>query len=98
MQSRSTPGALPRPTGQLRLRWASGPRVACALAGPEVQHYRQPVAIVVASSFDQARVAAQLVRLRYERTRGSFDLASEKGSVPAPQPLQPGPVMARKRK
>jgi len=67
--------------------------VARALAGPEVQHYHQAVAIVVATSFEQARSAAQLVRVRYERTRGSFDLETARGSAPAPQPLQPGPVM-----
>jgi xanthine dehydrogenase YagR molybdenum-binding subunit len=67
--------------------------VAPALAGPEVAHYHQAVAIVVADTFEQARAAAHLVRVNYVRTKGSFDLAAVKGTAPAPQPLQPGPVM-----
>jgi xanthine dehydrogenase YagR molybdenum-binding subunit len=67
--------------------------VAPALAGPEVAHYHQAVAIAVAETFEQARAAAQLVRVSYVRTKGSFDLAAVKGTAPAPQPLQPGPVM-----
>ena len=67
--------------------------VARALAGPEVQHYHQAVAIVVAETFEQARAAAQLVRVEYARARGSFNLEEERGNAPAPQPLQPGPTM-----
>ena len=67
--------------------------VARALAGPEVQHYHQAVAIVVAETFEQARAAAQLVRVQYARARGSFNLEEERGNAPAPQPLQPGPTM-----
>jgi len=67
--------------------------VAKALAGPEVQHYHQAVAIVVAETFEQARAAAQLVRVQYARARGSFNLEEERGNAPAPQPLQPGPTM-----
>src|SRR5688572_10857483 len=37
------------------------------LAGPEVQHYHQAVAIVVAETFEQARAGAQLVRVRYAK-------------------------------
>jgi xanthine dehydrogenase YagR molybdenum-binding subunit len=49
---------------------------ARALAGPEVQHYHQAVAVVVAESFEQARAAAALVRVDYARAKGNFDLAS----------------------
>ena len=54
--------------------------VARALAGPEVEHYHQAVAIVVAETFEQARAAAALVRVRYARTTGAFDLAAAKDS------------------
>ncbi|KQT34698.1 xanthine dehydrogenase [Sphingomonas sp. Leaf412] len=44
------------------------------LAGPEVAHYHQAVAIVVAETFEQARHAAGLVRVDYARGSGKFDL------------------------
>jgi xanthine dehydrogenase YagR molybdenum-binding subunit len=54
------------------------------LGGPEIQHYHQAIAVVVASSFEQARAAAHLVRVEYARTPGSFDLAAVKdASKPA---------------
>jgi hypothetical protein len=37
---------------------------ARVLGGPEIQHYHQAVALVVAEKFEQARAAAQLVRVR----------------------------------
>ncbi|NTS65512.1 xanthine dehydrogenase family protein molybdopterin-binding subunit [Sphingomonas sp. HHU CXW] len=44
------------------------------LAGPEVDHYHQAVAIVVAETFEQARAAAGLVRVDYSRGAAQFDL------------------------
>lgn len=69
---------------------------ARALAGPEVDHYHQAVAIVVAQTFEQARAAAQLVRVRYTRTKGAFDLAAEKDSAPISKagPFAPPPETA----
>ncbi|MFL6659798.1 MAG: aldehyde oxidoreductase molybdenum-binding subunit PaoC [Massilia sp.] len=45
------------------------------LAGPEVQHYHQAVALVVAETFEQARSAAQLVKVNYVKQQGVYDLA-----------------------
>ncbi|HEX4694439.1 aldehyde oxidoreductase molybdenum-binding subunit PaoC [Sphingomonas sp.] len=42
--------------------------------GLEVDHYHQAVAVVVAETFEQARAAAALVRVDYERAKGRFDL------------------------
>jgi xanthine dehydrogenase YagR molybdenum-binding subunit len=70
--------------------------VARALAGPDVDHYHQAVAIVVARTFEQARAAAELVRVRYARATGSFDLANAKGKEAmqhSQQPLQPNPSL-----
>jgi xanthine dehydrogenase YagR molybdenum-binding subunit len=70
--------------------------VARALAGPEVDHYHQAVAIVVAETFEQARAAAERVRVRYARATGSFDLAEAKdkgAKQQSGQPLQPNPAM-----
>jgi len=66
------------------------------LAGPEVDHYHQAVAVVVAETFEQARAAAGLVRVDYSRSAAQFDLdealktaplkggSSEEGSAAPP--------------
>ena len=51
------------------------------LAGPMVEHYHQAVALVVAETFEQARAAAQLLRVEYARAEGDFDLAGAKAST-----------------
>lgn len=51
------------------------------LGGPEIEHYHQAIAIVVAESFEQARAAAQLVRVDYARTKGAFDLTAARDSA-----------------
>lgn len=52
------------------------------LAAPGVDHYNQPVAIVVADTFEQARHAAGLIRVDYLRDQGRFDLAAQNDSAP----------------
>lgn len=62
---------------------ASGFYVAKPLAGPEIDHYHQAVALVVAETFEQARAAAGLVRVDYMRETGAFDLpAARAGAKP----------------
>ena len=39
------------------------------LGGPEIDHYHQAIAVVVAETFEQARAAAQLLRVNYVRSR-----------------------------
>jgi len=56
------------------------------LGGPEIDHYHQAVALVVADTFEQARAAAQLVRIDYTRLPGRFDLAAEMGAAKLPEP------------
>ena len=51
------------------------------LGGPEIDHYHQAVAVVVAETFEQARSAAELVKVDYEEAKGSFDLAAGKGAA-----------------
>jgi xanthine dehydrogenase YagR molybdenum-binding subunit len=48
------------------------------LGGPEIQHYHQAIAVVVAESFEQARAAAALIHVDYAREQGSYDLATVK--------------------
>lgn len=62
----------------------SGFNTARLIAGPDVEHYDQAVAMVVAETFEQARAAAQLIRIDYARADGRFDLAAEKGSAAKP--------------
>ncbi|TCQ04562.1 aldehyde oxidoreductase molybdenum-binding subunit PaoC [Sphingomonas sp. PP-CC-3A-396] len=59
------------------------------LAGPEVQHYDQAVAVVVAETFEQARAATKLLRVNYARTTGKFDLAAAQGSATKPKSGNP---------
>src|SRR5260370_13359703 len=44
------------------------------LTSPEVSYYGQPVAFVVAETFEQARAAAYLVRVDYDRSPGTYAL------------------------
>lgn len=63
------------------------------LASPEVDHYHQPVAVVVAQTFEQARAASSLIRVDYMRSAGRFDLESQMSSAPvAPQMEFGGPT------
>jgi xanthine dehydrogenase YagR molybdenum-binding subunit len=55
------------------------------LGGPEIQHYHQAVALVVAETFEQARAAAERLEITYTSTDGAFDLASSRGSAVEPK-------------
>lgn len=80
-RARSAPGVLAIVTAQNAGKLGKAKRnPAKLLAGPEIQHYHQALALVVATSFEQARAAAQLVRVSYVRSEGAFDLAKAKGS------------------
>jgi xanthine dehydrogenase YagR molybdenum-binding subunit len=54
------------------------------LGGPEIEHYHQAVALVVAETFEQARAAASLIRVDYARAKGAFDLASARDTATEP--------------
>jgi xanthine dehydrogenase YagR molybdenum-binding subunit len=47
------------------------------LGGPQVDHYEQAVALVIADTFENARDAAKLVRIDYVADAGKYDLAAE---------------------
>jgi xanthine dehydrogenase YagR molybdenum-binding subunit len=66
---------------------------ARALAGPDVDHYHQAVALVVAETFEQARAAARMVKVRYQRLAGAFDLDAARSTARAPKqaPYSPPP-------
>ena len=54
---------------------------ATLLGGPQIEHYHQAVALVVAETFEQARAAAGLVDVTYQRESGAYDLAAEQPAV-----------------
>jgi xanthine dehydrogenase YagR molybdenum-binding subunit len=59
------------------------------LGGPEIAHYHQAIGLVVAESFEQARAAAALVKVTYDRAEGSFDLAAAKDTAVTPKTTKP---------
>jgi xanthine dehydrogenase YagR molybdenum-binding subunit len=61
------------------------------LGGPEIDHYHQAIAVVVAETFEQARAAAQLVSVNYIRAEGRYDLAAAKSSAIKPDRITGGP-------
>lgn len=58
---------------------------ASLLGGPEIQHYHQAIAIVVAETFEQARAAANLIEVEYEAGEGAYDLARAKDEATVPK-------------
>ncbi|MFL9924060.1 xanthine dehydrogenase family protein molybdopterin-binding subunit [Herbaspirillum lusitanum] len=53
--------------------------------GPEIQHYHQAIAVVVAETFEQARAAAQLVQVKYITEQGNYDLAGSRDQAAMPK-------------
>ena len=82
-RAKAAPGVVTVVTAQTAGKLTKGDfNTANLLGGPEIQHYHQAVAVVVAETFEQARAAAALIKVDYERTKGAFDLASAKDGAP----------------
>lgn len=80
------PGVLAVVTAQNAGKLGKGRmNTATLLGGPEIQHYHQAIALVVAETFEQARAAASLVRVAYTRSRGRFSLERELDNAVKPQ-------------
>ncbi|HEY4067346.1 MAG TPA: aldehyde oxidoreductase molybdenum-binding subunit PaoC [Burkholderiaceae bacterium] len=87
--ARAAPGVLAVVTARSAGRLGKGKyNTAVLLGGPEIQHYHQAVALVVAQTFEQARAAAQLVRVEYAASAGSFSLAAAKDAAQPPSSEQ----------
>src|ERR1700736_1178552 len=56
------------------------------LTGPDGTRYAQPVAFVVAESFEQARAAAYLVDVKYDRSNGKYTLRNNLDQARVPKP------------
>ncbi|TCP97518.1 xanthine dehydrogenase YagR molybdenum-binding subunit [Sphingomonas sp. PP-F2F-A104-K0414] len=55
---------------------------ASLFGGAEIQHYHQAIAMVVAETFEQARAAANLIRVDYARGNGKYDLEALAPTAP----------------
>jgi xanthine dehydrogenase YagR molybdenum-binding subunit len=74
-QASAAPGVLGIVTAENAGKLTKGTfNTAKLLGGPDIEHYHQAIAIVVAETFEQARAAAALVRVDYARAPGVFDL------------------------
>ncbi|MET3381544.1 MULTISPECIES: xanthine dehydrogenase family protein molybdopterin-binding subunit [Variovorax] len=60
-------------------------RATPQLANDKVRYYGEAVAFVVAESFEIARAAAQLIRIRYDAEPGEYDLAAARGKAEKPK-------------
>ena len=89
----TAPGVLAIVTAENAGKLAKGDyNIAKLLGGPEIEHYHQAVALVVAESFEQARAAAQLIRVNFAQANGAFDLAAAKISAIKHEPSFGGPA------
>jgi xanthine dehydrogenase YagR molybdenum-binding subunit len=75
--ARAAPGVLAIVTADNAGKLDKGElNTAKLLGGPEIEHYHQAIAVVVAETFEQARAAAQLIRVDHVPEKGAFDLAA----------------------
>ena len=69
--AKAAPGVLAIVTAENAGKLGKGKyNTAKLLGGPDIEHYHQAIAVVVAETFEQARAAAQLVRVDYARGEG----------------------------
>lgn len=81
--ARAAPGVLAVVTAREAGKLGKGKyNTAKLLGGPDIDHYHQAIAVVVAETFEQARAAAGLIRVDYARARGRFDLAEGLKTAP----------------
>ena len=84
--ARASPGVVAIVTAQNAGKLGKGDfNTATLLGGPRIEHYHQAIALVVADTFEQARAAAHLVRVKYARENGSFDLGAVKDKATVPK-------------
>ncbi|MDM0044465.1 aldehyde oxidoreductase molybdenum-binding subunit PaoC [Variovorax dokdonensis] len=84
--ARAAPGVLAIVTADNAGALDKGKRnTAKLLGGPQIDHYHQAIAVVVAQTFEQARAAAQLVQVRYAPGGGDFDLERQRDQAKVPK-------------
>lgn len=65
-------------------------RARPVLASDRIRYYDEPVALVVAESFEAARAAAALIEVRYEKEAGVFDQEAHLDDTYAPEMANAG--------
>ena len=95
--ARAAPGVLAIVTSRNAGKLGKGDKnTASLLGGPQIEHYHQAVAIVVAETFEQARDAAMLLKIDYEKADGRFDLAAARDAAPLTKKTElTGPPLSR---
>ncbi|NTH14458.1 xanthine dehydrogenase family protein molybdopterin-binding subunit [Agrobacterium rhizogenes] len=84
-EARAAPGVIAIVTAANAGKLGKGRfNTAKLLGGPDIEHYHQAVALVVAETFEQARAAAQLVRIGYAAENASYALAGAKDRAGTP--------------
>ena len=92
MAAQSMAGVLAVVTGDEILRSSAQPMSPAAQTmDGEIFHYNQPVALVVAETFETARHAAKLVTVEYEAKEGHYEIESRRGTGRA---TESGPMQA----
>ena len=86
MTHRNAPAQGTRDVSIFSEYWRAQPE----LSGPEIHHYGEPVALVVATTFEQARAAANLVDVEYAVEPGNFDFAARQDQAYAPKVVNAG--------
>lgn len=82
--AKASPGVIAIVTAQNAGKLGKGNfNTARLLGGPEIQHYHQAIALIVAESFEQARAASHRVHVKYSRDKGAFDLHAVKDKAKA---------------
>ncbi|MFF3754768.1 molybdopterin cofactor-binding domain-containing protein [Streptomyces sp. NPDC002018] len=66
------------------------PRAFPVLVGPEIHFHGEPVAFVVATTFEQARAAAGLIEVAYAVEPGNYDLAARLEYAHLPKKMKIG--------
>ncbi|UUN25258.1 xanthine dehydrogenase family protein molybdopterin-binding subunit [Streptomyces sp. FIT100] len=65
-------------------------RAQPVLTGPDIHYHGEPVALVVATTLEQARAAGDLVEVEYTVGRGRFDFAEQEDEVYIPKVVNAG--------
>lgn len=82
-EAQRAPGVLAIVTAENAGKLGKGKfNTAKLLGGPEIDHYHQAIAVVVAETFEQATAAAALVGVQYAPSEGRFDLQEALKSAP----------------
>ena len=88
--ARAAPGVITIVTARNAGKLGKGKfNTAKLLGGPNIEHYHQAIALVVAKTFEQARAAAELVQVKYTSRAGEYDLAAAKNAI-EPKPMDKG--------